>query len=84
VCSILCVAAHLDSSSGFALEETTVLQVVLDDDVGNGVEDKLNVLGVGGLGEVAVDLLGVLLLVQVLKLGLDVGLCLFKCVGTWV
>ena len=66
-----------------ALEETTVLQVVLDDAVGDSVEDKLTVLGVGGLGEVAVDLLGVLLLVQILKLGLDVGLRLLKFVGTW-
>lgn len=53
------------------LEQSTVTQVVLDDDVGDCVEYKLDVLCVGGTGEVWVDLLGVLLLVQILKLGAD-------------
>jgi len=64
-------------------EEPAVLQVVFDDDVGDGVEDKLHVLGVGGAGEVGVDLLGVLPLVQVLKLALDVASCLVVRVGPW-
>ena len=55
------------------LEQSTVFEVVFDDDISDGVKDKLDVLGVGGAGEVCVDLLGVLLLVQVLKLGLDVA-----------
>ena len=63
------------------LEKSTVLQVVLDDDVGDGVEHELHVLGVGGAGEVGVDLLGVLPLVQVLELTLDVGGRLLVCVG---
>ena len=41
-------------------EKSTVLEVVLDDDVRDGVEDELDVVGVGGAGEVCVDLLGVL------------------------
>ena len=63
------------------LEESTVLQVVLDDDVSDGVEDKLHVLGVGGAGEVGVDLFSVLPPVQILKLTLDVGCCLLVRVG---
>ena len=66
---------------GGALEEATVLQVVLDDDVGDGVEHELHILGVCGAGEVGVDLLGVLPLVQVLELTLDVGSCLLVRVG---
>lgn len=62
------------------LEEATVLQVVLDDDVSDSIEHKLHVLGVGGAGEVGVDFLGVLLLVQVLKFGLDVSLGLLVLV----
>lgn len=63
--------------------EPTLLEVVFDDDVGDGVEDELDVLGVGGAGEVGVDLLGVLPLVQVLKLALDVASCLIILVGPW-
>lgn len=37
-----------------------VLEVVLDDDVSDGVKYKLDVVRVGGAGEVCVDLLGVL------------------------
>ena len=65
------------------LEESTVLQVVLDDDVGDSVEDELHVLGVGGTREMRVDLLGVLPLVQVLELTLDVGSRLLVGVGPW-
>lgn len=76
------VTSHLGSSSAAALEESAVPQVVLDDDVGDGVKDELDVLGVGGAGEVRVDLLGVFLLVQILKLGADVLRCLVIFVGT--
>jgi len=55
------------------LEETAVFQVVFDDDVGNGVEHKLDVVGICGTGEVRVDLLRLLALVEVFKLHLDVG-----------
>lgn len=71
---------HLDSSSDVFSEETTVLQVVLDDDIGDGVEHKLHVLGVSCASEVGVDFLGVLLLVQILKFGLDVSLGLLVLV----
>lgn len=63
------------------LEKATVLQVVFDDDIGDGIKHKLHVLGVGGAGEVGVDLLGVLPLVQVFKLALNVSCCLLIGVG---
>lgn len=62
-------------------EKAAVLQVILDDDVGDGVKHKLHVLGVSCAGEVGVDLLCVLSLVQVLKLALDVSRRLLVGVG---
>ena len=56
-----------------SLEQAAVFEVVLDDDVRDGVEDEADVVGVGGAGEVGVDLLLVLALVEVLELHLDVG-----------
>lgn len=64
-------------------EETTVFQVVLDDDIGDSVENELHILGVCGAGEVGVNLLGVLPLIQILKLTLDVGGRFLIRVGTW-
>lgn len=49
-----------------------ILEIVLYDDVCHRVENKLDVTGVSGAGEVGVDLLGLLVAVQVLKLPLDV------------
>lgn len=64
--------------------ESTLLEVDLNDDVCDGVKHELDVLGVGGAGEVGVDLLGVLPLVQVFKLTLDVGRRLLVRVGACV
>jgi len=41
-------------------EKSAVLEVVLDDDVSDGIEDELDVVGISGTREVRVDLLGVL------------------------
>lgn len=65
-----------------ALEEAAILQVVFDDDISDGVKDELHVLGVGGTGEVRVNLFGVLPLIQVLKLTLDVSSRLLICAGS--
>lgn len=76
--------SHPPSRSSFIpLEKTTVFQVVLNNDVSDGVKDKLHVLGVRGTGEVGVDLLGVLFLVQVLEPGLNVTGRLVELVGSW-
>ena len=59
-------------------------QVVGDDDVGDGVEHELDVVGVGGARLVAVDLLGRRLVLG-FELRLDVGggvvVDLFTCAG---
>lgn len=49
-----------------------MLEVVLDDDVRDGVKDELDVVGVGGAREVRVDLFRLAALVEVLELFLDV------------
>jgi len=69
------------SSAPSSSIEPALLQVVFNDNVCNGVEHKLHVLGVGGAGEVRVDLLGVFSPVQILKLTLDVGSCFLVRVG---
>lgn len=66
------------------LEKAAVLQVVLDDHISDSVKHKLDVLGVSGTGEVGVDLLCVLSLVQVLKLALNVSCCLLVSIGACI
>lgn len=75
----VCVPWHVPWLS---LEKPTVLQVVFDDDIGDGIKHKLHVLGVGGAGKVGVDLFCILFLVQILKLGLDVACCFVIFVGS--
>ncbi len=58
-------------SPSSASVESAPPEVVGDDDVGDGVEDELHVLGVGGAGHVAVDLLRRRLVLR-LELRLDV------------
>ncbi len=64
------------------LVQTTATQVVGDDHVCDGVEDKLHILCVGGARHVTVDFLcgG---LVLCLELGLDVGSGLSILLCTW-
>ena len=56
------------------LVEAAAAQVVGDDDVSDGVEDELDVVGVGGARLVAVDFL-VWRFILRLKLRLDVSSC---------
>ena len=56
----------------YNLVEPASSQVVGNDHVRHGVEDKLNVLSVGGAGHVTVDLLRGRLVLR-LELSLDVG-----------
>lgn len=63
-----------------SLEQSTVFKIVLDDDIRDGIEHKLYIVGVCGTCEVGVYLLCVLSLVKVLKLKLDVGSSFLICV----
>lgn len=65
-----------------ALVESASPQVVGDDDIRDGVEDELDVVGVGGAGDVRVDLL-VGRLVLALVLSLDVSHRLRERVGAY-
>lgn len=65
-------------------EEAIVLQVVLDDHVGDGIKLELRILGVSGACDMSAALLGVLVLVQVLRVTLDVAGCLVILVGPCV
>ena len=67
---------------GDDLEETAVLEVVLDDDIGDGVKDESDVVGVGGARKMGVHLLEVFALVQVFELHLDVMGALVERLGT--
>ena len=62
------------------LVEPASSQIVSDDHVRHGVEDKLYVLSVGGAGHVTVDLLRGRLVLR-LELSLDVGCSLSVLLG---
>lgn len=64
------------------LEETTVFQVFFDDDVGYGIEHKLDVLCVCGAGHVGVDFFDVSAHVQVQELEFDVVTSILVSVRT--
>lgn len=64
------------------LVEAAAAKVVGDDDVGDGVEHELNVVGVSGAGHVAVDLLRGRLVLR-FELGLDVSGRLAVLLRAW-
>lgn len=64
-----------------ALEETTVFQVFFDDNVGDGVKHKLDVLRVCGAGHVGIDFFDVSSQVKLQELQLDVITSIF--IGVW-
>lgn len=64
-------------------EEAAVFEVLLDDDVRDSVEDKLDVLRVGGACHVGINLLHVASHVELEELHLDVVARVLVCVGSW-
>ena len=68
---------------GATSEEAAVFEVLLDDNVGDSVEDKLDVLCVGGARHVGIDLLHVASHVELEELHLDVTARVLICVGPW-
>ena len=79
----ICFAFTCVKQTSWLLKETAVFEVVLYDDVSDGVEDELNVGRVRGASEVRVNLFLVSALVQTLKLHLDVSCSLLVSVGAW-
>lgn len=65
-----------------SLEETTILEVLFDDNVGDGIEHKLDVLCVSGTSQMGVDLLDVLPQVEIKELDLDVVTSILIGIGT--
>ena len=41
----------------FKLIETTIFKIITDDDVGDGVKNESDIVGIGGAGEVTVHFL---------------------------
>lgn len=65
------------------LKKSAVLQVILNDDIGDGIEDELNVVRVGGAGEVRINLFLIFSLIEILEFHSYVARCFFVRVGTW-
>lgn len=63
-------------------EESTILEVIFDDNVCYCIKHKLDVVSVCGTSEVGVDFFLVLAFIEILKLHLYVCGSLFICVGT--
>ena len=65
------------------LKQTTVLEVVFDNNIGDCIKDKLYIVGISSTCKMGVDLFSISLLVQVLKLKLDIGRCFLVGIWTW-
>lgn len=63
-------------------EQTTVLEVVLDNDICDCVKHELDVVSVCSTCEVSVDLFLILPFVKILKLQLDICCGFFICIRT--
>ena len=57
----------------FYLKQSTILEVVLDNDISDCIKHKLDVVGVGSASKMSVHFFRILALVQVLELILYVG-----------
>lgn len=64
------------------LKQTAVLEIVLDNDICDGIKHKLYIVGICRAREMRVDFLCVFPLVQIFELQLNVGRCLFKVIVT--
>lgn len=62
------------------LEEATILEIVLNNDVCHRIKHKLNICSIGGAGKVSVDLLEIPFLVTAPIEGLELKLNIRGCV----
>lgn len=49
------------------LKQSTIFQIILYDDISDSVEDELNVVRIGGTGEVRVDLFLIFPFIEILE-----------------
>lgn len=64
------------------LVETTILQIVLDNDISDGFKHELNIIRVRGTGKVGVNFFLIFQFVQALKLMFDICGSILECVGS--
>ena len=64
------------------LKKTTIFEIVFDDDISDGIENKLNIISIGGTREVSVYLFGIFPFVKILELHLYISGRLFVRVIT--
>lgn len=65
-----------------SLKQSAIFEIVLYDDIGDGVKDELNVVRVGGACEVRVDFFLIFPLIEIFEFHSNVARCLFVRVGT--
>ena len=58
-------------------KKSTVFEVVLDNDVGDGIEDKSNIIGICSTGKMSINFFCIFAFVQIFKFHLDMSSCFF-------
>ena len=58
-------------------KKSTVFEVVLDYDVGDGIEDKSNIIGICSTGKMSINFFCIFAFVQIFKFHLDMSSCFF-------
>ena len=58
-------------------KKSTVFEVVLDYDVGDGIEDKSNIIGICSTGKMSIYFFCIFAFVQIFKFHLDMSSCFF-------
>lgn len=64
------------------LQEAAIFEVIFDDYVGNGIENKLNISGIGCTREMCINFFGILHGIKFFEFDLDVGCGFFISIGT--
>lgn len=65
-----------------SLEKPAIFQIIFNDNIRDGIKHKLNVVCVGGAGEVRVDLFLIFSFVKIFEFHSNVAWGFFVCIGT--